>query len=131
MKKFNLIIVCVMILLLASMVLAFKTDSSSFSGRAGTGSAAQTNASSTSFGQRFIAGIAIVGNYVSSSFTGVMGLLSDETFVAINMTYPLNNQEVVRGGTSSNEDTESLVSDLLDITARVYNNNTYILCSDT
>ncbi|MEK6875057.1 MAG: NosD domain-containing protein [Nanoarchaeota archaeon] len=43
--------------------------------------------------------------------------------VSLNFTSPLNNSEVVRGGSDSNEDDLGLVINTVNLTARVYNDN--------
>ena len=44
--------------------------------------------------------------------------------VSINLTSPLNNAEIVRGGTTSNEDDLLLVDNYMNITAKVYDEDT-------
>ncbi|MFA4953468.1 MAG: hypothetical protein WC584_04560, partial [Candidatus Pacearchaeota archaeon] len=122
----KVLIFIILILIIISGVMAFQSDSSTYSSRSKFDfGGAVTNASSTNFIQRFIFGSQPVSQYTDSIYSGRFGILDERSSVAINLTSPLINAEIVRGGNIiSNEDTESLVSDFIKIFAKVYVNDT-------
>ena len=104
---------------------AYQGSSTSYSADIKQDSFSQTNSTSASFSQRFIGGIAAVGQYIVSTITGRFGILSTTKNLAINITYPLNNQEVARGNDLiSGEDDRGAVPNSITLVARVFENGT-------
>lgn len=120
--RFEKSLVFVLVLVLfVPLVFSLTGDSDSYDSDVKMDSGSDTNASSDSFVQRFIFGSQPVSQYSSDSYSGRWGILSAISNVAINLTYPVNGQEVVRGGTAlSHEDPSGIVSDYVLLQAKVY-----------
>ena len=119
------IIALILLILIPVSVIAFQSTSSSFTLRFKQDSGAGTNASSLTLTQRFIFGNQPVNQYNSTSFSGRFGILEDLLNLAINMTFPLNNVEIIRGSDSvDNEDDIGLVENNLTIISKIFINET-------
>jgi len=122
---FVLAILSVLLLFIIINVTALQGTSESYSAWNKFDFGATGNGSSTSFTQRFIGGEQPVSQYTSSDYGGRFGILDESYNCAINITFPANNSDIARGGNAvSNEDDLGLVADNLQITSRVYVNNT-------
>ena len=124
MRKLNFIFVLVLIFLF-SIILAsgFQGSSSSYTSDNRADSFSNTNATSTSFTQRFIGGIKIVGQYVTNTFTGRFGILDEKLNLIINVTYPTQGGSVVRGNdATSGEDDKGFIPNSINLTGRLLDN---------
>ena len=126
--SFVLLVVIFLIFLISfNLVHSFQGSSSSYTTDVKTDSYSQGNSSSTSFTQRFIGGIQVVGQYLTNSFLGRFGILDIEKNLAINITSHKNNQEISRGNDAvSGEDDKGYVPNSINFTARVFENGTNI-----
>ena len=124
-RKFKFLILGLILFLVAG-VIAFQMISTSYTGRNKFDfGGSSTQAGSTSFIQRFIFGNQPVSQYESSSYTGRFGILDDKEISAINVTYPTENLKVIRGSNSiGTEDGKGLVPNTIDLSAKVYINET-------
>ncbi|MBU3907010.1 MAG: hypothetical protein KKA64_02035 [Nanoarchaeota archaeon] len=121
---FVILLALIFIFLTSLTIIAITGDSASYNVTSKFDSFAG-NVSSPSFNNRFIGGSQPAGNYTSSSYGGRFGVLDELQDSAVNITYPLQSQEISRGGgVISNEDDSGLVSDILNIKLRVYQNGT-------
>ncbi len=127
----GLVVVSVMILVAGVLIIilqsasAFQGTSASYTMDSKPDTFAHTNASSTSFIQRVIGGIQAVSQYVSSLFTGRFGILDVEKNLAINITYPIHNSNIIRGSISvAGEDDKNVIADAINLSAKVYENGT-------
>ena len=121
--KIKIFLFVFMIILLASGLFAFQMDSSSYSGRNKIDSATNSNSTSASFSQRFISGFQAVSRYLNV-LAGRLGILDDIEISKINITYPLNNQDVARGKDVATEDDLGIVSSYVNFLSKVYVNRT-------
>lgn len=125
--KIALIVVLAFVLLIPLSVLAYRVSIGDYDlwTKFDFG-ATNTNASSGNFLQRFIFGSQPVTQYSSASFLGRLGILEATKYVAINITYPLNNSVVVRGSDSVTwEDDLGLIDDYVNLTSKVYDTDDY------
>lgn len=108
-----------------ALINAFQGSSDSYSTDNTVGSLAEGNSTSTDFSQRIIGGIIRVGIYISDTFSGRFGILGSAKNLAINITFPTHNSDVVRGNDeATGEDEKSGILNSINITARVYENGT-------
>lgn len=121
-KSISLMIITVFLIVIATMTIsAFQSTSTSYTMDTNVDSFAMSEATSTSFTNRFIGGIKAVAQYISNLFSGRFGILADTVTTEINLTSPYNNSEISRGSNSiSNEDDKGVVSDVINLTANVY-----------
>jgi len=105
-------------------VFSFSGSSISYSLDTKHDSFAQTNSTSDSFAQRFVGGFQAVSQYVSDSFAGRFGILATAKNLIINISSPINNLEIVRGGDSvSGEDDKGFILNSVNFTAQIYDSS--------
>ncbi len=121
----NILVGMILLTIVVSGVFAFNGTSSSYTIRSKFDFGPTANASSLSFTQRLIGGEQPVANYTSSSFTGRFGILNSIVTATINITSPLNNQELLRGGTTSGEDDLGILRNNINLTAKVFDSSTF------
>ncbi|MEK6891121.1 MAG: polymorphic toxin-type HINT domain-containing protein [Nanoarchaeota archaeon] len=110
-----------------ALIAAFQGNSSSYSSDNKQDSVTSSNSTSSSFTHRFIGGIQSVGQYLINAVTGRFGILSSQVNLLINITSPLNNQEIARGHDAvdgvTGEDDKASVPNYINVTARVYDSS--------
>ncbi len=126
MKK--LILFLVLILILQNVYAGIGSSSSFNTSNKGDSGGVNNNATSASFTQRFFSGIGLVGQYIVSTLSGRFGVLGDTAVsLAINVTSPSNNSIFIRGNESfTGEDDLGIIGNFLNITANVYDVNTFL-----
>ncbi|MEM3113107.1 MAG: hypothetical protein QXI33_01635 [Candidatus Pacearchaeota archaeon] len=114
-----------MLVVFIPFVISFQGFSSNYTMESRPDSFSQTNSSSTTFIQRFVGGIGVVGRYISDTLSGRFGILEDIKNLAITITSHTDNQEIVRGNDSvAEEDTKGYIPNSLNFTAQVHENGT-------
>jgi hypothetical protein len=101
---------------------ALDGNSTSYNSNSKLDSGVAKNTSSSSFTQRFFAGIHLVGSYAMDILSGRFGVLgSSDLPIGINISYPLNNGVIVRGDDlSTGEDPLGVVPNSINISAIIY-----------
>ncbi len=102
----------------------FQGSSDSYSVDTKQDSFAQTNSTGGDFSSRLIGGIAAVGEYAVNLLAGRFGILTSTASVQINITSHSEGEEVVRGNDAvTGEDDKGVVSDSVNLTARVFSSS--------
>jgi len=124
----GLVVVFIFVSILSSVFLvsAFTGSSTNYNLRVKHDLTAETNATSTNLVQRLVGGFQLVGEVLTNSFTGRLGILgTDKTLLVINFTYPIHKTEVPRGSDSvTDEDELGEVDNNINLRAKVYDNIT-------
>ena len=123
-KLLSFVLIFIICFISLQFVFGFQGSSSSYTtdNKQDTFTSTNSTSASGSFTNRFIGGIQAVSQYVINSVVGRFGILEESQFnLAINITSPLNNQEIIRGNdASSGEDDKGSIPDSINISARVY-----------
>ncbi len=96
-SKFVFVLVVIGLFLFGGLVSGFQGSSSSYSSDNRADSFSEKDASSSSFTQRLIGGIQVVGEYIAGAFEGRFGILGVDKSLIINITSHQDLDEVVRG----------------------------------
>jgi hypothetical protein len=124
-SKFVFVLVVIGLFLFGGLVSGFQGSSSSYSSDNRADSFSEKDASSSSFTQRLIGGIQVVGEYIAGAFEGRFGILGVDKSLIINITSHQDLDEVVRGNDAvAGEDDKGSVPDFINFTAQVYDNAT-------
>ncbi len=126
-KKFFVLVFCLVFLFSVFAISAFQGSSTNYNSSNKVDSVTKTNVSSTSFTERFIGGIAYIGEYLVNLMSGRFGILQKDTDInlSINVTFPLNEGDVPRGNDAvAGEDDKGVVPDAINFTAKVYEDGT-------
>ncbi|MFA5019970.1 MAG: thrombospondin type-1 domain-containing protein [Candidatus Pacearchaeota archaeon] len=119
------IAIIISLIFLMNIVSSLQGVSTSYTLDSKEDSFAVTNATSTTLTQRLVGGLKAVSQYVSATFTGRFGILGEDLILDINLTYPINNSEIIRGNDAvSGEDDKGLIPDAINLTAKVYQSGT-------